>query len=133
MAQTKSDVAFELQTVDRKGYLEARISGRNLHEVIIGYIEQVHRQCIQRGFDRVLILESLRGNMTHADIFDVVAEVSRSLTPPLRKIATVYLLRPDQDKLQFCETMARSRGIPARFFFDETEAKSWLLSDVKPC
>ncbi len=132
MTSSKLDVSFQLAYSYEEDYLNVHVGGVSSVEVVVGYVEAVYQECHDRGVKKVLIREELKGSLSMGMIFDAISEVSRSLHSPLKKIAWVDMLMRDAKKLDFAQTMARSRGIPINFFTSVSDAKTWLSSAQNP-
>ncbi len=121
---------FQCDMMVHTRYLEFHVTGTNSPENVCAYLQRVHELSLQHNKRRVLIEEHLEGpGIGKGDIFDVIAEAWLSFDPPLARIA--YIDKADDrlpDALQFAETMAQNRGIPARFFSDREAAIRWLTA-----
>jgi hypothetical protein len=118
--------------VSKPEYLHAFVTGTNDKETVSGYLEELARECLERGYRRVLIEEQLTGErMSIADIFEIVMQGSERARGLFSAIAFVDR-NPRGDLMEFAETVAVNRGIPIRTFPSVREAEEWLLGTDEP-
>jgi hypothetical protein len=119
---------FYTLTIDQKpGYLHAVVTGRNCKEAVIGYVEEILRECKVRDCFSVLIEERLEGpRLETLDVFQIVSEGSVALRGAFRGIAYVDV-NAESTLMQFAENVAFNRGMPLAVFKTVAEAEKWLL------
>jgi hypothetical protein len=116
-------VSFE----HRSGYLYVLVTGENTKENVASYLQDVHRECVDVGYLRVLIEERLVGPRLEAtDVFDVAAGGSGRAVGVFQAIAYVDV-NASGAMMKFAETIAVNRGVPVRLFAAVTDAEAWLL------
>src|SRR5436190_19799479 len=54
-------MSYQLTVTEKKNYLHAIVTGQNTREDVMGYLEEVLRECVSRNYSRVLIEERLDG------------------------------------------------------------------------
>jgi hypothetical protein len=117
--------------VPKPEYLHAFVTGTNDKETVSGYLEELARESIQRGYRRVLIEEQLAGQrMSMAEVFEIAMQASDRARGHFRAIAFVDR-NPRGDLVEFAETVAVNRGIPIKAFPSVREAEEWLLEQAR--
>lgn len=108
------------------GYLHARATGAHTPQNALRYFIEVHKACVERGFDRVLLDMALSGPpMSPSEIFAVISERSYEGSK-LKRIAYLDTTGRDVHEMKFAETVAVNRGVNIRLFLDEEQAKLWI-------
>jgi len=126
-------MAYKLTITPKPTYLHIRITGLNTKANVMGYLEDIFRECTTRGCFRVLIEECLEGpRINTIDVFQIAAEGSRRVAGYFKAIAYVDV-NAEGDLMQFAETVAFNRGLPVRVFSSVTAAENWLRElDTEP-
>jgi hypothetical protein len=94
---------------------------------VASYLQEVHRECLDAGYLRVLIEERLDGPRLGAtDVFDVAAGGSGRAAGVFQAIAYVDA-NASGTMMKFAETVAVNRGVPVRLFAAVADAEAWLL------
>jgi hypothetical protein len=120
-------MTFQLLIVQKPAYLHAIITGRNTRENVAGYMEEIHRECRARGFDRVLIEERLEGpRLGTIDVFQIVSEGTEKAKGFFKAIAFVDV-NAESKLMGFAETVAVNRALPITVFPTVADAEKWLL------
>ncbi len=92
-------------------------------------LDELRRACIARQCYRVLIEERLAGpRLATFPVYKVVSEASERTRGLLHAIAFVDVnADADGQQMQFAETLAVNRGMPAAVFNTVAEGRAWLL------
>ena len=124
---------YELTSSRKPGYLHVTVTGENTRENVMRYLLEVNELCVKANCPAVLIEENLRGpSLNVAEIFLVVAERSRDISPQIRQIAYVDV-NPEHEKgrMLFAETVAVRRGVNVRVLSTIADAEKWLRDWLK--
>jgi hypothetical protein len=109
-------------------FLHAIVTGINSKQNVVRYLEEVQRECMTRGYTRVLIEEHLEGpRLDTLSVFQVAARGSSKIEHPFEAIAYVDA-NVEGDLMEFAETVAVNRDLPVAVFASVMDAKNWLLS-----
>ena len=116
-------------TIDQKPtYLHTIVTGQNSRENVTRYLEEILRECIARDCFRVLIEERLEGpRLGTLDVFQIASEGCRKVEGMFQAIAYVDV-NAEGDLMQFAETVAVNRSLPAAVFSTVADAERWLLN-----
>ncbi len=130
-------MSYEMTIAQKPGYLHAIVTGLNNTENVMRYLDEIFRECTNRGFFRVLIEERLEGSRFRTmDVFQIVSEGSSPAQGYFKAIAYVDV-NAEGDLMRFAETVAVNRGLPVRVFSSVTEAEKWLRVEdpgsTEPC
>lgn len=124
MAKMTYKVTFDQQPA----YLHAVVTGQNTKENVAGYLGELLRECLSRGFAKALIEERLDGpRLGTSDIFDIVSQGSAQALGKLKAIAYVDV-NAEGGLMRFAETVAVNRAMPVTVFATVAEAEKWLLA-----
>ena len=83
-------MTYELRIVQKPTYLHAVVTGRNTKENVVRYLEEIHRECVARGYSKVLIEESLEGpRLGTIAVFKIASQGSRQVRGQLKAIGYV--------------------------------------------
>lgn len=119
---------YKLSLARKSSYLHAVVTGDNSRENVASYFDEIRRECIARNCFRVLIEERLEGPRLGAtDIFRIVSDSGNRARGVLQAIAYVDL-NAENGQMDFAETVAVNRGVPARVFPTVAAAEKWLLA-----
>ncbi len=122
-------MAYNLVFEQKPAYLHAIVTGQNSKENVKGFLEEVLRECVARGCDRVLIEERLEGpRLGTFDVFEIAAEGSDKVRTMFKAIAYVDVNAEGTAMMEFAETVAVNRMAPVTVFPTVAEAEKWLLS-----
>ena len=117
---------YKLSILPNPGYLHAIVTGSNSTENVKGYLEEVFRECKDRGCNRLLIEERLEGpRIGTFDVFQIAAEGTGRARGHFKAIAFVDV-NAQGDLMKFAETVAVNRGLPVRVFSSVGDAEKWL-------
>ena len=109
-------------------FLHAIVTGVNSKENVVRYLEEVQRECMTRGYTRVLIEEHFKGpRLDTLSVFQVAARGSSGIKHSFEAIAYVDA-NAEGDLMEFAETVAVNRDLPVAVFASVKDAKNWLLS-----
>ena len=121
-------MSYELTFTSGPSYLHVLVTGRNTRENVQAYLQEVARECTQRGCARVLIEERLEGpRLDMRDVFRIASDGSRRAQGAFTAIAYVDTLAQG-DLMQFAGTVAANRSVPVRVFATVGEARTSLES-----
>jgi hypothetical protein len=83
-------MSYELTISEQPGYVHFRVAGENTPENLQCYLMEVYQVCVTRGYEAILIEESLVGpSLGLLDIFRVISEASPRTVAKIRAIAFV--------------------------------------------
>jgi hypothetical protein len=117
---------FSVRFDDAPGYLRAHLfDGTDSLEVSLAMCQLLADECMRLGATRLLVVEDLEATVTAAELELVVEAIFRSGLGALR-VAFVEL-REDIEGGELGEIMCRERGMAARVFAHENDARQWLL------
>lgn len=121
--------ASYMVTITQKAtFLHATVTGSNSKENVMRYLEDIRRECAERGSRRLLIEERLEGpRLRTMSVFDVVSEGSGRASRFFDAIAYVDV-NAESDLMKFAESVAVNRGVPVRVFDSVAAAEEWLQS-----
>jgi hypothetical protein len=109
-------------------FLHAIVTGVNSKKNVVRYLEEVQRECIARGYARVLIEERLTGpRLDTLSVFQIAARGSINIEHQFDAIAYVDA-NAAGDLMEFAETVAVNRELPVAVFRSVQDARDWLLS-----
>jgi len=119
-------MSFDLKIEHKTGYLHAIVTGQNSPENVAGYFAATLDVCEAASCSRVLIEERLEGpRLNMLDVFATVSEGSAHSFGKMDAIAYVDV-NAEGDLMQFAETVAVNRALPARVFSTVAQAEEWL-------
>ena len=120
---------YQLTIQQEPQFLHAIVTGTNDADAVARYLDELRRECIARQCYRVLIEERLTGpRLGTFPVYKVVSEASERTRGLLHAIAFVDVnADADGQQMQFAETVAVNRGMPAAVFNTVAEARAWLL------
>jgi len=128
--QGRRFVSYEISIEPKPGYLHVVVTGQNTRAVVIGYMEEVIRECTLRQCFRVLIEERLEGpRLGTLDVFEIVSTGSTRFLRTITAMAYVDVNAPSQEMMQFAENVAVNRAFPVRVFPTVLSAERWLQSE----
>jgi hypothetical protein len=120
--------SYKVTIREEPAFLHAIVTGTNSKENVVRYLEDVQRECIARGYARVLIEEHLKGpRLDTLSVFQIAARGSISIEHAFEAIAYVDA-NASGDLMDFAETVAVNRDLPLAVFRSIQEARDWLLS-----
>ena len=121
-------MTYKLNIEQRSSYLHAVVTGQNTRNNVLGYMEDVVRECEARDCRYVLIEERLEGpRLGTIDVFEIAAQQGRPLGSSVRGIAYVDV-NATSDMMKFAEDVAVNRGYPVRVFSNVDDAEKWLTA-----
>ena len=125
-------MSYKLEITRKPNYLHAIVTGPNNRENVAAYLEEINRECVERGCFRVLIEEHLEGpRLGTMDVFQIVAEATSRARGSFEAIAYVDV-NAEGDLMKFAETVAVNRSLPVMVFATVSEAEEWLLTSKAP-
>jgi hypothetical protein len=119
-------MAYELKIIEKPTYLHAVVTGPNTMENVVGYLQDLLRECEARQRFNVLIEENLTGRRLETwDVYQVASDSSVHARGIFRAVAFVDV-NASGDLMKFAETVANNRGVPINVFATVAEAEEWL-------
>ena len=119
-------MTFQLALTEKPGYLHAVVTGQNTLENVVMYLRELHRECADRGINRVLIEERLTGRRLETwDVYQIASEGSLRGAGNFASVAYVDV-NAHGELMKFAETVANNRGIPLNVFATIEDAEAWL-------
>lgn len=124
-------MSFELTLTEKPGYLHAVVTGPNTLENVVLYLKELHKECAERGINRVLIEERLTGRRLETwDIYQIASQGSLQGSGTFASVAYVDV-NASGDLMKFAETVANNRGIPLNVFATVEDAEAWLKKQAR--
>ena len=119
-------MSYKLTITQKPTYLHAIVTGQNTRKDVAGYLEEILRECTDRGCPRVLIEKRLEGpRLGTLDVFKIASGGSGRARGCFEAIA--YVDESDKDGLvKFAENVAVNRAIPVMVFSTVSDAEKWL-------
>lgn len=119
-------MSFQLTLTEKAGYLHAIVNGQNSLENVVMYLRELHRECAERGINRVLIEERLTGRRLETwDVYQIASQGSLQGAGNFVSVAYVDV-HASGELMKFAETVANNRGIPLNVFATVEDAEAWL-------
>lgn len=119
-------MSYQLKIVEKPTYLHAIVTGQNSMESVLGYLQDLLRECEARQSFNVLIEENLTGRRLETwDVYQVASDGSAHARGIFRAVAYVDV-NANGDLMKFAETVANNRGVPINVFATVAEAEQWL-------
>jgi hypothetical protein len=119
--------SYNLSITHKPGYLHAIVTGLNSRENVKRYLEDVVRECKDRGCTRLLVEERLEGpRIGTFDVFQIAAEGTSRVRGHFKAIAYVDV-NAQGDLMKFAETVAVNRGLPVKVFSSVSDAEKWMV------
>ena len=124
-------MAYQLKITEKPTYLHAVVSGPNTAENVIGYLQDLLRECEARQCFNVLIEENLTGRRLETwDVYQIASDNSALARGVFRAIAYVDV-NAGGDLMKFAETVANNRGVPINLFTTVADAEAWLAGKTR--
>ena len=118
---------YKLKIAQAPHFLHVIVTGQNTKKNVLGYLQEVLRECMTRHCFKVLIEERLDGpRLGTIDVFEIASRGSEQASGKLKAIAYVDV-NAESDLMQFAEDVAVNRGLPVAVFRTVAAAKEWLL------
>jgi hypothetical protein len=119
-------MAYELKTIEKPAYLHFIVTGKNSKDTIVGYVAEIHNECIVRNCFRVLIEERLSGpRLSIMDVFGLVLNGTDRYRGIFKAIAYVDV-NAENDSMKFAEDACVNRALPIAVFSNVSDAEQWL-------
>ncbi len=123
-------MGYQVAVAEKPGYLHVTVTGVNTLENVMLYMQDIQRECQQRGIKRVLIEEDLKGRRLETwDIYQIASSGSVSAPGTFDTVAYVDV-NAHGELMKFAETVANNRGMPMSVFKTVAEAEAWLKSKI---
>jgi hypothetical protein len=124
-------MSYQLTIIEKPTYLHAVVTGTNSMENVVGYLQELSRECQARDCFNVLIEENLTGRRLETwDVYQIAAEGSARTQGLFRSVAYVDV-NAGGDLMKFAETVANNRGVPLTVFATVAEAEKWLAGKLR--
>ena len=119
-----SNDRYRLEIAPHGSGLRAHVSGESSLEATLGYWRAIAREARKAGADSLLLVDELAGEaLGEADWLTLVASMQGE---GLEKLRIAHVKPLGLQKVEFCEIFARSAGIEAKVFENESLADIWL-------
>jgi hypothetical protein len=119
-------MAYQLKITEKPTYLHAVVTGENTAENVVGYLQDLLRECEARQCFNVLIEENLTGRRLETwDVYQIASDCSAQARGVFRALAFVDV-NASGELMKFAETVANNRGMPMTLFATVAEAEQWL-------
>ena len=122
---------YQLTIIEKPTYLHAVVTGQNSMENVVGYLQDLLRECEARQRFNVLIEENLTGRRLETwDVYQVASDSSVHARGIFRAVAFVDV-NASGDLMKFAETVANNRGVPINLFSTVADAETWLAGQPR--
>lgn len=126
--ENKIKAGFKLKFDYSDEYLYAFVyEGVDSFEVSIEYWLSILKECREKNYNKVLVVEDLEGNVS----FDEAYRLSNTLTQSdFTNIVVAFVDKyiEHQELNRFSELFVSNRGLRVKVFNEVESAKTWLLS-----
>jgi hypothetical protein len=117
---------YQIKITEKPTYLHAVVTGENTPENVLGYLQDLLRECEARQCFNVLIEENLSGRRLETwDVYQIASDSSAHARGVFNSIAYVDV-NWSGELMKFAETVANNRGVPMAVFATVGEAEQWL-------
>ena len=124
-------MSYQLKIIEKPTYLHAVVTGANTIENVMGYLQDLLRECEARQSFNVLIEENLTGRRLETwDVYQVASDSSAHARGIFKAVAYVDV-NAGGDLMKFAETVANNRGVPLNVFATVAEAEQWLAGKLR--
>jgi hypothetical protein len=124
-------MSYQLKIIEKPTYLHAVVTGANTIENVMGYLQDLLRECEARQIFNVLIEENLTGRRLETwDVYQVASDSSAHARGIFKAVAYVDV-NAGGDLMKFAETVANNRGVPINVFATVAEAEQWLTGKLR--
>jgi hypothetical protein len=125
----KKSKPYELSLTEKAGYAHAVVTGPNSVDNMNRYLEELLRECMARGYRRLLIEERFLGpRIGMTDVFQLASTTSDRARGFFEAVAYVDVNAENDRNVKFAEDVVVNRGLQARMFRTVAEAEEWLKS-----
>jgi hypothetical protein len=119
-------MSHQLTIIEKPTYLHAIVTGPNTADNVIGYLQELQRECQSRGCFQVLIEERLTGRRLGTwDVYQIASEGAAGARGVFEAIAFVDV-NASGELMKFAETVANNRGVPLNVFATVADAEQWF-------
>lgn len=115
---------FNLIFKDRGNYLYVRLSGRDSFSASLDYWNQIADQVRKQQLHKVLVHESLTGEVSEGEMFDIMMDILPASTGI--RVAFFDENNADQNINDFGQLIANNRGADIRIFQSLEAAEKWI-------
>ena len=120
---------YTVTFIQKPMYLHAIVTGVNSKENVIGYLNDIRRECIDRGCARLLIEERLEGpRLGTTAVFQIAVDGTTRAQGLFQAIAYVDV-NAEGDLMKFAEVVADNRALRIAVFSSVSDAEKWLLEE----
>jgi len=125
-------MSYSITYLNKPNYLHAVVIGEVTKENVVGYLGEVVNKCIDNNIKRLLIEQKLDGpRLETDDVYQIVSELSTRVEELFEAVAFVDIKADNVLNSKFAETIANSRNIPVKVFFNGKDAEKWLIDTMK--
>ena len=120
-----ADPRFTVEYTQHPTYLIARVTGTAISvDIKLAYFAEIARECRTRGLRKLMVVESLPGNISFGDMARLAAEVA----PLLKGLICTYVdTVPGRHEVnRLGEDISIDAGAVGRMFRTEAEAEKWI-------
>jgi hypothetical protein len=116
---------YSLEFRDRESYLYVYLSGKDSFAASLSYWNEIADQVTKSGKQKLLVHENLVGEVSQAEIYDLIADLSKSALMNTR-IAFYDENHADESVNQFGRMVAQNRGANIQVFQSLAAAERWI-------
>lgn len=123
-------MAYSIEISKRRGYLHAKVTGKNTKDNVMRYLEELAQECERSKCRCLLIEEQLEGpRLDNMSVFDIASERSQKSRAKFRAIAYVDTIA-ETSAMKNAEAVATNRGLRVQVFRTVADAEKWLVGQV---
>ena len=121
-------VNIDIQLQDN--YVLAKYRGPDSPEISRAIIQQLVDACDEHQCFRIMVLAYLENSLSIIDNYDLATMFREVGFSSKHRLAWVDLNPDTHESTRFAETVLFNRAIQARLFYDEEDARQWLLPNM---
>ena len=115
----------------RPDYLHAIATGECTKENLAGYVIEIISKCSENKTKRLFIEQRLKGpRLGTEDVYQVMTKLCTYADGLFEAVAYVDVYAEDIINTRYGESIASSRNIPFKVFFDIKAAEDWLKDNI---
>jgi hypothetical protein len=122
------DTSYTLTFEDRGDYLFAHLTGEDSFADSLSYWNEIADQIIELGHRKLLLHETLVGEVSEGEIFDIMMDLRSSGLVEI-KIALYDENREDTPINALGQLIANNRGATVKLFKTLQSAQRWIEQD----
>jgi len=121
---------YQLKYEKRDKYLFVSVSGaKDSYSISYNYWKEILDLCSKMGYNKALIEENLKTQLSITDMFKVVDAISNIKLSKTIKCAFFDTQISHKSLNKFGENVAVNRGVLAIIFNNFNKAENWLIED----